>query len=159
MSKPSVLTLVGKSFARKGFRFYYQGKNPACTEDCRLFQTCQKNLVPNTVYEVVELMKVNPFTFKMHSCPKDLHEEEMNLVRVQIPDVVVSIRTKGLFIGSTTKYVPINCDKKDCPEHPYCVPETIIIKPDEKIALKDDLGKIKVCPKGENLTKIRVEKR
>ena len=158
MPKPSVLTLVGKSFAKKGFRFYFEGKNPSCTEDCRFFQTCQLNLVPHTVYEVIEIIKTNPTTPKTHTCPKNLHEEEMVLVRVAIPDLVVAIPNKEVFVGSTYQYHNIRCDHNECPNYELCVPE-LTIQNNDKIILKESLGRISDCARGENLTKMRVEKK
>jgi uncharacterized protein (UPF0179 family) len=156
MAKASVLTLVGKSFAKKGFRFYYQGKNEACTDDCKLYQTCQLNLHPDTVYEVIELIKINPSTVKTHTCPKNLHEEEMVLVRVQIPDLIISIPNKEIFIGSTSRYSPINCDNENCPNYEFCVPE-LMIKPKDKIIQKSKIDKISDCTKGQTLSKVKVE--
>lgn len=158
MSKKSVLTFVGKSFAQKGFRFCYQGINPACTKDCRLFQTCQANLEKGQVYEIVEILKNQQFEPKIHGCPKELHEEEMFLVRVQVPDTIVTVRNKELYLGSVISFTPINCDKEDCPHYQYCVPE-VMVKPKEKITIKETIEKITDCAKGETLSKVRVEKK
>jgi len=158
MSKKSVLTFVGKSYAQKGFRFLYEGLNPVCTKDCRLFQTCQANLEKGNVYEIIEVIETQHHEPKIHSCPKDLHEEEMYLVRVQIPDTIITVRNKDLYLGSVISFTPMNCDKVDCPHFQYCVPE-VLVKPKDKITLKETLDKITDCAIGEKLTKVRVEKK
>jgi uncharacterized protein (UPF0179 family) len=158
MNKKTIISLVGKSFAKKGFRFYYKGKQPTCNADCKLFQTCQKNLDPDTVYEVVELMKSGPSAIKTHNCPKDLHEEEMILVKLIVPDVYVTMVSKNIFVGSVTRYTPINCTKVDCPHYEFCVPE-LMIKPNDKILIKEKVEQITDCSKGETLSKIKIEKK
>jgi uncharacterized protein (UPF0179 family) len=152
------LTFVGKSFARKGFRFYYQGVHPTCNVKCNLYNTCQNNLVPDTIYEIIELIKSNPITIKSMPCPLDLHEEEMILVKVKIPDLVVGMRNKEIFEGSITSFVPMDCNFKDCPNHEFCAPELMIQRGD-KLRIKDRLEKIDKCKKGEGLSKVRVEKK
>ena len=158
MNKKTVLTFVGKSFAKKGFRFYYQGKNQGCTTDCRLYQTCQGNLESGNVYEIIEIIKSHTIEPKTHECAKGYHEEEMVLVRVQIPETFVSMRNKDIYEGSVVQYTPMVCDAQDCPNYGICVPE-IMVRAGEKIVVKEKLDRINNCVKGESISKVRIEKK
>jgi uncharacterized protein (UPF0179 family) len=102
-------------------------------------------------------MKSGPSNIKTHTCPKELHEEEMVLVRVQMPDVIISMRNKDIFVGSTLRYVPILCDKESCPHFDICVPE-VMIRPNDKVKIDEKLDRIIDCSKGETLSKVKVEK-
>jgi uncharacterized protein (UPF0179 family) len=152
MGGSSALTFVGKSFARKGFRFYYEGRDPQCPPQCKLNATCQANLQPNQVYIVTQVLD------KIHACPYDLHEEEMVLVKVGIPETIVSMENKEIFEGSIVSYQPIACDVVDCPHHEYCVPE-LIVKPKDRLFVKERVEKIKDCRVGKSLSKVKVEKK
>ena len=69
---------MGKSYAKVGFRFYFQGVNPNCPKSCSFFATCQTNLVPNTVYEIVEIKN------RTLQCPKGFHKEAMGAAEASI---------------------------------------------------------------------------
>jgi len=154
----TVLTFVGKSFAKKKFRFYYEGLHPMCKPDCKLFQSCQKNLIPGNIYEIVEIIHTIGAEPKVHSCPKELHNEEMYLVRVKVADLIVTVRNKDLYLGSSISYSPIDCSHEECHHYEFCVPE-LMVKVNDKIILKEQLERIKDCAKNEALSKILVEKK
>jgi uncharacterized protein (UPF0179 family) len=152
MPTKQVLTFIGKSYAKKGFKFLYDGKNPSCPSNCRLIGACQDNLEKGQVYEVIQVMP------KEHTCPHDLHEEDMILCKVAIPDLVVSMENKVIFEGSVVSYAPMNCDLVSCPNFNLCVPDITISK-NERIRVVERLEKIKDCPKGYQISKVKVEKK
>jgi uncharacterized protein (UPF0179 family) len=104
------------------------------------------------LYEVVQVMT------KEHSCPHELHEEDMVLVKVKVPDMVVSMENKIVFEGSVVSYAPIKCEFSTCSYHEFCVPELIVTAGD-RLRVKERLEKIKNCPKGLSLSKVCVEKK
>ena len=61
------LTFVGKSYAFEGFQFFFQGPNPKCPKNCKLYTTCQENLTPE-VYEIVEVINSNDQPISEGSC-------------------------------------------------------------------------------------------
>lgn len=95
---------------------------------------------------------------KEHTCPHELHEEDMLLVKIKVPDLVVSMENKIVFEGSVVSYVPIKCELDTCPYHEFCVPE-LIVAPGDRLKVKERLEKIKNCPKGYSLSKVSVEKK
>ena len=86
------MTFIGKSFAKENFKFYYKGPNVACPTSCSLYATCQGNLSPGSIYEV---LKVQPKEF---NCPRDLHEEKMHLAEVTPAQLEVSMHNKDIYV-------------------------------------------------------------
>ncbi|MHA1819508.1 MAG: UPF0179 family protein [Promethearchaeota archaeon] len=147
------VSLVGKSYAKKGFKFYFSGpRKDICPENCKFFNTCMLNLKPKTIYEVVEVTEIE------HKCPMDYHLEPMVLVKLKEADIEVVIDLRLTFEGAVTTYKPIKCDHKECPYYPYCSPvkglptgsRVKIIKIIEKI--KNPACHLK------NLTLVRIKK-
>lgn len=149
----TVMTFVGKSFAKKGFKFYFEDKHESCPSTCPYYSTCQTNLQPHTLYEVVE---VKP---KQFNCPQNFHTEEMVLVQLEEPVLYVSMYTKDIYEGSLTDFSPVGCDIEDCPFIDKCAPQSIVIKTGEKIKILKVEQKIKDCPRGLNLSVIEAERR
>lgn len=148
-----VMTFVGKSFAKRGFKYYFEGIHASCPENCPLYATCQKNLVPNTLYEVSQVME------KTFPCPNDFHLENMQLVKMEEPKIKVSMFNKDVFEGSITSFAPVECDRVDCPYIDYCAPQSLLIKAGEKIKIIQKDKKIKDCPRKLHISLIKVEKR
>ena len=147
---PPVVTFVGKSFAKPGFRFIYHGVNPACPKTCNLYATCQANLKPNTVYEITDVMA------RKMDCPKDFHEEQMVLVKLELPKLLVSVESKNLFVGSIVNYSRIACEREECDHFDYCQPPSLLISPNTRVKITEQVRKIKDCfyKKGLSLVKV-----
>ena len=151
--KKTVISFVGKSYAKQDFTFYFQNIKSTCPPTCRLYNTCMKNLEPNTVYQVTDVKG------KEMKCPHDLHEEDMILVELKIPNLEVSMKNRDIFLGSLVSYEPISCNEKDCPHRKYCVPTKYVIKPNQKVKVVKKLQRIEDCPIGLNLTVVKIRKR
>ncbi|MHA1777379.1 MAG: UPF0179 family protein [Promethearchaeota archaeon] len=149
----TVMTFVGKSFAKKGLIFYFEEKHESCPSNCSLYSTCQANLKPHTLYEVVD---VKPKQFK---CPHNFHTEEMVLVELDEPKLYISMYTKDIYEGSLTNFTPIGCNHDECPFIDKCAPQSLVIKAGEKIKILKIDKKIKDCPRGLNLSVVEAERR
>ncbi len=149
----TIMTFVGQSFARKGFCFYFEKNNPTCPPTCNLFATCQANLKPDTVYEVIEVLK------RTLPCPKNLHDEDMVLVRVGEPRIEVAMDTRDVFEGATVEYTPVQCEKEECPYYEYCSPNPYAIRPRTKVKVVEIIQKVKDCKKKKTLSIVQVEKK
>ncbi|MHA1519789.1 MAG: UPF0179 family protein [Promethearchaeota archaeon] len=148
-----VMTFVGKSFAKIGLKYYFEGVHPGCPKSCNLYATCQKNLIPNTLYEVIE---IKPKTF---TCPHNFHQEDMVLVKMDEPKLQVSMFNKDIFEGSMTAFGPVECDREDCEYIDYCAPQTVVILSNQKIKILKIIKKIKNCPRELNISLVKIEKR
>ncbi len=147
------MTFLGKSYATKGFQFYYQEPKPECPPTCTLYETCQQNLAPNTVYEVVEILE------RVITCPEDFHEEEMVLVKIKKPALFVSMHNKDIYEGSIVEFQPVGCDHEDCTFYKYCQPHTLMIQRKQKAKIVQRMKKIKNCPRGLHLSVVRFQKK
>ncbi len=147
------MTFVGKSFAKKGLQYYFEGVHPGCPKNCNLYATCQKNLNPHTLYEVIDV-KTKTFT-----CPHNFHLEEMVLVQLGEPKLQVSMFNKDIFEGSMTAFAPVVCDRDECEYIEFCAPETVTIQSDQKIKILEIIKKIKDCPRDLNISLVKIEKR
>ncbi len=151
--KKTVISFVGKSYAKKDFTFYFQNIKSTCPPTCNLYHTCMRNLEPNTVYKVADVKA------KSMKCPHNLHEEEMVLVELDIPDLQVSMKNRDIFVGSLVSYEPISCVNKECKYRKYCVPTKYLVKPNQKVKVVKKVKRIDNCPIGLNLTVVEIRKR
>ncbi len=149
-----ILTFIGKSYAFKGFQFFFQGPNPKCPKNCKLYTTCQENLSPpESVYEIVEV------TDRELNCPNDFHEEVMVLCKLETPEIIISMENKDIYLGSIMEYHSIDCvmDKANCPYYQYCQPSKLLINKG-KIKIIKKIKKINDCGKNKHLSLVQVEK-
>lgn len=149
----SILSFVGKSFARVGFRFYFQGINPNCPKSCAFYATCQTNLEPNTVYEVVNVKS------RTLSCPKQFHDEPMQLVELKKPELTASMHNKDIYEGSIINFTPVKCERNDCQYFEYCEPHKLLLHKDQRVKIAEVKEKITDCPKGLFLSIVKLEKK
>ena len=147
------LTLIGKSFAFKGFQFFFQGPNRNCPKTCKLYTTCQENLSPESVYEVFEA------TDRKMQCPHDFHEEEMILCKLKTPEIIISMENKDIYVGSIMEYHSIDCGKNEdnCPYFQYCQPSKLLINKG-KIRIIKIIKKISDCGENKHISLVQVEK-
>ena len=149
-----ILTFIGKSYAFKGFQFFFQGPNPKCPKNCKLYTTCQENLSPpESVYEIVEV------TDRKLTCPNDFHEEVMILCKLETPEIIISMENKDIYLGSIMEYHSIDCDmdKDNCPYYQYCQPSKLLINKG-KIRIIKKIKKISDCGKNRHISLVQVEK-
>jgi uncharacterized protein (UPF0179 family) len=71
----------------------------------------------------------------------------------------VSMENRDIFEGSVVNYVPINCEKEDCPNIEYCTPNELMFRRNEKVKILERLKKVTDCSKNKAISIIRVEKR
>jgi len=147
------LTLIGKSYAFEGFQFFFQDPNRNCPKNCKLYTTCQENLIPESVYEVVEV------TDRSMQCPNDFHEEEMILCKLKTPEIIISMENKDIYLGSIMEYHTIDCgkDQDNCPYYQYCQPSKLLISKG-KIRIIKKIKKISDCNRNKHLSLVQVEK-
>jgi uncharacterized protein (UPF0179 family) len=151
--KQPVLTFIGKTFAKIGFIFFFEATKPDCPKNCSLYETCQKNLTPNTVYEVIEILK------RTLTCPNDLHDEDMVLVKVKIPTIFATMANKDIFEGSIVSFNPLGCEREDCKYINYCEPDKMLIQTSQKVKIIQIIKKIKDCPKGLHISVVKLVKK
>ncbi|MBQ6099066.1 MAG: UPF0179 family protein [Methanobrevibacter sp.] len=138
-----MITLIGKSLAKKGQEFVFLGPADEC-EDCRFKSSCVGNLEVNRKYEIVDI-KDNE-----QKCP--IHAEETVIpVEVDRAKITLLTESKNIFEGSTFTFNAPDCDET-CEYHDLCFPEGLE-ENDKCIVLKND-GKHKDCIKGYNLNKL-----
>ena len=147
------LTLIGKSYAFEGFQFFFQGPNRNCPKNCKLYTTCQENLISESVYEVVEV------TNREMKCPNDFHEEHMVLCKLKTPEIINSMENKDIYLGLIMEYHPIDCgkDQDNCPYYQYCQPSKLLISKG-KIRIFKKIKKISDCSRNKHLSLVQVEK-
>lgn len=138
-----MITLIGKSLAKKGQEFVFLGPAEEC-ESCRFKSSCVENLEENRKYEIVDI-KDNE-----QKCP--IHAEE-TVIPVEVDRAKINLLTesKSIFEGSTFTYNAPECDET-CEFHDLCFPEGLQ-ENDKCIVLKND-GKHKDCKKGYTLNKL-----
>lgn len=152
MTKKGIVTFVGKSYAKPGFKFYFdKPRTDICPKSCRFLNTCMLNIEPDVIYEVSEVQNV------IHQCPSDYHDEEMQLVKVSEPDILLLMESKSTFLGATTRYEPVDCDIKKCPYKEYCSPIKGL-PPGMKVKIVEIIEKISDNKCGGSLSLVKVEK-
>ena len=139
-----MITLIGKSLAKKGQEFVFLGPAEAC-EDCRFKSSCVGNLEKDRKYEIIDIKDSE------QKCP--IHAEE-TVVPVEVDRAKITLLTdsKSIFEGSTFTFNAPDCDEETCEFYDLCFPEGLI-ENDKCIVLKND-GKHKKCEKGYNLNKL-----
>ncbi len=146
-----ILTFIGKSYAFKGFQFFFQGPNPKCPKNCKLYTTCQENLIPESVFEIVEVID------RKMKCPNDFHEELMILCKLDTPEIIISMENKDIYLGSIMEFNSIGCDNEKCPYFQYCQPSKLLINKG-KIRIIKKIEKISDCSRNKHLSLVQVEK-
>ena len=152
-SKKEIVTMVGKSYAKIGFKFYFKApRTGICPKSCRYYTPCMMNLKNNAVYEIVDDLNIS------HNCPSDYHDEQMKLVKVVQGNLEILIETKLTFLGAVIQYDPVDCNISDCPYKEYCSPLEGI-KRGTKVKIKEIIKKVKdnSCSQ-KSLTLVKVEK-
>lgn len=139
-----MITLIGKSLAKKGQEFVFLGPAEEC-ENCRFKSSCIGNLEQNRKYEIIDV-KDNE-----QKCP--IHAEE-TVIPVEVDRAKITLLTvsKNIFEGSTFTFNASDCDEETCEFHDLCFPEGLQ-ENDKCIVLGND-GKHKDCKKGYNLNKL-----
>ena len=145
------MSFVGKSYAKVGFRFYFQGINPNCPKKCSLYATCQTNLTPNSVYEITEVLN------RDMECPKDFHKESMILVKLNKPNLWVSMHNKDIYEGSIVNFIPISCQNEDCGFIEYCEPHKLLLQKTQRVKVLKIIKKISECIRGFHLSIVKLE--
>ena len=139
-----MITLIGKSLAKKGQEFVFLGPADAC-EDCRFKSSCIGNLEKDRKYEIIDV-KDNEQKCKIHA------EETVIPVEVDRAQITLLTQSKNIFEGSTFTYNAPDCDET-CEFHDLCFPEGLI-ENDKCIVMKNE-GKHKdECKKGYKLNKL-----
>ena len=147
------MTFVSEENAKLGFAFYFHEIHSECPKTCQLFTTCQGNVAPHKVYEVVEVLK------RKLDCVKGFHEEPMVLVRIQEPEIFVSMYNRDIYEGSIVKFSPIHCDHEECPHIDHCDPNSLLVQATQKVKIVQVVEKIKKCPRELALSVIKLEKK
>ena len=154
MTKNQIITLVGKSYAELGFKFYFSGpRTDICPTTCRFYNTCMINLSPGKIYSVVKILGIE------HMCPYFYHDEDsMALVEVDVSPIDIIMETKKIFLGAVVRFNLMECSEKDCPYSEYCAPISGLV-PGEKIKIVEVIKKIgdNKCT-GSKISIVRVEK-
>ncbi len=142
-NKKNIITLVPKTFARKGYRFVFEGKVDSECKKCSLFNVCIKNLEPGRIYEIVNIRN------KKHKCK--IYESEVLVVEVVEADVEAFIKTSMAVEGAIISYNPVNCNEYLCPNFKLCKP--LGLKQGDKCKIIKVFEKLK-CSKGISLTRV-----
>jgi uncharacterized protein (UPF0179 family) len=153
MPKKQYVTLIGKSYAHEGFKFYFkEPRNDICPKSCQFYNPCMMNLEPKLTYKVIKVTDIE------HTCPSDYHEESMMLVNVEETDNLILIESKMTFLGATIIYEPFKCSDKNCSYKEYCAP-IIGLEPGTKVKIMDVIQKIKDTKCGDkNISIVKVER-
>ena len=138
-----MITLIGKSLAKKGQEFVFLGPAEAC-EDCRFKSSCVGNLEENRKYVIVDI-KDNE-----QKCP--IHAEGA-VIPVEVDRAQIDLLTtsKNIFEGSTFTFNAPSCDET-CEFHDLCFPEGL--KENDKCIVLNHEGKHTDCAKGYKLNKL-----
>ncbi len=105
MNKDKIVTLVGKSFAKKGREFIHSGEADLCSK-CEYVDVCMGNLDDGRRYKITKVRDVE------HECP--VHGQ-VKVVEVVEPTIEAAIKPKKAMVGSTVTYesIDIECDEHD----------------------------------------------
>ncbi|MEM4700481.1 MAG: UPF0179 family protein [Candidatus Nezhaarchaeales archaeon] len=140
-----IVTLVGASQARVGYRFVHLGPSKLCTA-CRLSHVCVDALEPGRMYEVVAVRRVR------HNCP--LHEGGVVAVDVIEAPVEAAVPPKVAVEGLTISYRPLECSIKDCTFVELCRPRWL--RAGDRCKVVKVLEARLSCPRGLSLAKARL---
>ena len=140
-----MITLIGKSLAKKGREFVFLGPADAC-EDCRFKSSCIGNLEKDRKYEIIDV-KDNEQKCKIHA------EETVIPVEVDRAKINLLTQSKSIFEGSTFTFNAPDCDEETCEFRDLCFPEGLM-ENDKCIVLKNDGKHKEECKKGYKLNKL-----
>lgn len=140
-----MITLIGKSLAKKGQEFVFLGPAEAC-EDCRFKSSCIGNLEKDRKYEIIDV-KDNEQKCKIHA------EETVIPVEVDRAKINLLTQSKSIFEGSTFTFNAPDCDEETCEFRDLCFPEGLM-ENDKCIVLKNDGKHKEECKKGYKLNKL-----
>lgn len=143
-----MITLIGKSLAKKGQEFVFLGPADAC-EDCRFKSSCIGNLEKDRKYEIIDV-KDNEQKCKIHA------EETVIPVEVDRAKINLLTQSKSIFEGSTFTFNAPDCDEETCEFRDLCFPEGLM-ENDKCIVLKNDGKHKEECKKGYKLNKLTLE--
>jgi uncharacterized protein (UPF0179 family) len=136
-----ILTLLASRLARKGYAFIHGNEAPECKE-CRLKNTCVKNLTMGRRYTVRDVRRIT------HTCPLC---GEVTLVEVEESDIPFITESSKAFEGITLTFHTA-CDS--CRSTEKCRP--VGLREGDRITITRVVGKF-TCPKGQ-MTEVRVKR-
>lgn len=136
-----IVALIGKSQAKKGYRFIYSGIGKPCLS-CKLKPVCVDKLEAGRVYEVVAVRD------KVHPC--ELHEGGVRVVELEEAPVLTAIPSKLAIEKAIVTFNPIPCQRAQCAAYEYCA--TPALKAGDKCLILEVLEKLP-CGKGLSLRK------
>lgn len=140
-----VLTLLPRSVAREGYKFYF-ARVSEC-EDCRLRDACVGKLEDGRLYVVTRVLR--PRSLLM--CK--LVSEEVIPVYVALSPIEVNVAaSQRLPEGVTVTYEPQRCDKFSCKHRRTCFPRGV--RPGDRLLVLEVLSQVS-CPLGYPLLSVR----
>ena len=136
-----MITLIGKSLAKKGLVFTYYGGSDKC-EECRFKHSCL-NLEKGRKYEITNVRKIT------HKC--QVHKDnKVQTVEVKPATIRTVVDTKKAYKGSTVIFRNPECDC-NCDNWDICHPEGLFN--DDKCVI-EEIGPEVVCENGNRLTEV-----
>ena len=108
----ATLTLVSKSQAKKGNRFYYFGPQPECVE-CKLKGICF-NLEQGSMYEITAVRD------QTHECV--LNEDKVRVVEIKKVAQRSAVPKKSAIEGGVITFKEQDCKMLDCKDYHLCHP-------------------------------------
>lgn len=133
-----LITLVGKTVAKTGNRFYFMGPQTEC-KDCRLKGVCF-NLEPGRQYEISSVRET------AHEC--EIHDDGVVAVEVEKKPTRACIPKKLAIEGSMITIDEKKCARLGCEYWQQCHP--IGIKAGDKLPVDEVLEGVD-CPLGDSL--------
>ena len=143
MAENITITSVPKAFAKRGYKFVFEGKVSEECKECPLYNVCIKNLETGRVYEIVNVRN------KKHKCK--VYGSEIVVVEVREADIEALIKTSMAIEGAIISYSSPNCNEYLCPYFKLCKPPGV--KLGDKYKVIRVLEKLK-CSRGYSLTKV-----
>lgn len=142
----TIVTLIGETCAREGFRFVYGGPISEC-RDCRLKTVCF-NLDDDTVYEIIGVRGVH------HDCK--IHEDGVRVVELKKAPVKTAVESAQAIEGATIspEAEDDECDNIGCQHFILCHPHGL--KKGQSYRVKSVIRDID-CPDGIKLAEVEVE--
>lgn len=148
-----VVTLSLESKATVGSKFFHDGHPTEC-DGCPLFQICMKNLVTGRQYTVIE---VNESVH--HRCPRQLFTEDLVVVKVREPPLVLAFGGSMAFPGMRLRFQPRPCPEVSCPHHDKCNPPADTAAAGESFTCVQVIKKVRAeCKLGHDVSLIRVRR-
>jgi uncharacterized protein (UPF0179 family) len=136
-----LITLIGKSLAKKGVVFTFYGGSSKC-DTCRFKRTCL-NLEVGRKYIITNVKKVT------HNCP--LHKDgKVQTIEVESATIRTVISSKKAYKGSTIIFRKPECDNP-CENKDICFPEGLYN--DDKCSV-EEVGPEVSCNCGNELTEV-----